>query len=386
MAQELGDSRARGAPADRGAARGDAGRGGRGQPRRRDGSRQRRGVLIYENLWAAPFASAMRRAGGQLIANGRIPIQAFIAAVEADEGARTHKESDMPLGPGRAGRGDRRPRARQPSWAPRHPGPVARRQGSGRGRSGRPVRRPGQGRRRRCRRHARPPSVLIRQLEIGRPLTGAEPGRGRPDLRETGCILTVPWRSFTGRTPSPRARQRADPLVGPAPGAARERARRVTPVDQVGVTSGSTPQAAFHQEGLEALGARPLDPDDGPDHARGEGHAGQGPGPVRQGHPPQAGRPEHPVGRGGVRLSGARRPGQGGPRRHGSRSPALPPASRRVRRSPTSSSPRPVWRWRRARTRSTWSSTGARSCRVTTRRCSTRSWRSRQPAARHTSR
>jgi len=43
------------------------------------------GVLIYENLWAAPFASAMRRAGGQLIANGRIPIQALIAAVEADE-------------------------------------------------------------------------------------------------------------------------------------------------------------------------------------------------------------------------------------------------------------------------------------------------------------
>ena len=43
------------------------------------------GVLVYENLWAAPFASAMRRAGGQLIASGRIPIQAIIAAMEADE-------------------------------------------------------------------------------------------------------------------------------------------------------------------------------------------------------------------------------------------------------------------------------------------------------------
>jgi hypothetical protein len=43
------------------------------------------GVLIWENLWAAPFGSAARRAGGQLIANGRIPIQAIIAAVEADE-------------------------------------------------------------------------------------------------------------------------------------------------------------------------------------------------------------------------------------------------------------------------------------------------------------
>jgi hypothetical protein len=41
-------------------------------------------VLIYENVWAAPFGSAMRRAGGQLIANGRIPVQALIAAVEAD--------------------------------------------------------------------------------------------------------------------------------------------------------------------------------------------------------------------------------------------------------------------------------------------------------------
>jgi len=44
-------------------------------------------VLVYENVWAAPFGSAMRRAGGQLIANGRIPIQAIIAAVEADEAA-----------------------------------------------------------------------------------------------------------------------------------------------------------------------------------------------------------------------------------------------------------------------------------------------------------
>jgi hypothetical protein len=43
------------------------------------------GVLIWENLWAAPFASAARRSGGQLIATGRIPIQAIIASIEADE-------------------------------------------------------------------------------------------------------------------------------------------------------------------------------------------------------------------------------------------------------------------------------------------------------------
>ena len=43
------------------------------------------GVLIWENTWAAPFAAAARHAGGQLIANGRIPIQAIIASIEADE-------------------------------------------------------------------------------------------------------------------------------------------------------------------------------------------------------------------------------------------------------------------------------------------------------------
>ncbi|HEY5149779.1 MAG TPA: DUF6325 family protein [Mycobacterium sp.] len=47
------------------------------------------GVIVYENLWAAPFASAARRSGGQLIANGRIPIQAIIASIEADEATAT---------------------------------------------------------------------------------------------------------------------------------------------------------------------------------------------------------------------------------------------------------------------------------------------------------
>ncbi len=105
------------------------------------------GVLVYENLWAAPFASAMRRAGGQLIANGRIPIQALIAAVEADEAdaASNQQESDMPLGPGRRGVGvigapvakaavvgavaspgrrrSPRPRSSAPRWS--RPSPVA---------------------------------------------------------------------------------------------------------------------------------------------------------------------------------------------------------------------------------------------------------------------
>ena len=42
-------------------------------------------ALVWENTWAAPFASAVRRSGGQLVASGRIPIQALLAAIEADE-------------------------------------------------------------------------------------------------------------------------------------------------------------------------------------------------------------------------------------------------------------------------------------------------------------
>jgi hypothetical protein len=41
------------------------------------------GVLVYENLWAAPFAAALRRGGGQLVASGRIPVQAALAALDA---------------------------------------------------------------------------------------------------------------------------------------------------------------------------------------------------------------------------------------------------------------------------------------------------------------
>jgi len=41
-------------------------------------------LLVWENSWAAPFASAVRHAGGQLAASGRIPVQAILAAIEAD--------------------------------------------------------------------------------------------------------------------------------------------------------------------------------------------------------------------------------------------------------------------------------------------------------------
>jgi hypothetical protein len=42
-------------------------------------------VLVYENSWAGPFAASVRRAGGQLIDNGRIPTQALLAAIEAED-------------------------------------------------------------------------------------------------------------------------------------------------------------------------------------------------------------------------------------------------------------------------------------------------------------
>jgi len=42
-------------------------------------------VLVYENSWAAPFATALRRNGAQLVASGRIPVQAILASLDADE-------------------------------------------------------------------------------------------------------------------------------------------------------------------------------------------------------------------------------------------------------------------------------------------------------------
>ena len=44
-------------------------------------------VLVWENSWAGPLASAIRHAGGELIGNGRIPTQALIAAAEEDREA-----------------------------------------------------------------------------------------------------------------------------------------------------------------------------------------------------------------------------------------------------------------------------------------------------------
>ena len=45
-------------------------------------------VLVWENTWAAPFGSAVRRSGGQLVTSGRIPTQAILAALDADRAAQ----------------------------------------------------------------------------------------------------------------------------------------------------------------------------------------------------------------------------------------------------------------------------------------------------------
>ena len=45
-------------------------------------------VLVWENRWAAPVAVALRRSGGELVASGRLPVQAVIASLEAAEAAR----------------------------------------------------------------------------------------------------------------------------------------------------------------------------------------------------------------------------------------------------------------------------------------------------------
>jgi len=43
------------------------------------------GILVYENRWAAPFAAALRHGGAQLVAHGRIPVQALLAAAETGD-------------------------------------------------------------------------------------------------------------------------------------------------------------------------------------------------------------------------------------------------------------------------------------------------------------
>src|SRR4051794_38408168 len=64
-------------------------------------------VLVYENRWAGPFAAAVRRSGGQLVANGRIHTQALLAAAEADAEGDRHASRSSTSRPARRRRGAR---------------------------------------------------------------------------------------------------------------------------------------------------------------------------------------------------------------------------------------------------------------------------------------
>lgn len=46
------------------------------------------GVLVYENTWAGPFVTAMRHAGAEVIASGRIPADDVVAALDELESAQ----------------------------------------------------------------------------------------------------------------------------------------------------------------------------------------------------------------------------------------------------------------------------------------------------------
>ena len=170
----------------------------------------------------------------------------------------------------------------------------------------------------------------------------------------------------TTHRPDTLARERAHELVRSwdgRPGALGPLLGRVSSVDQVGVEERvDSAEEALDQEGLEAVGPRPRDPDDRPDDARGEGHARarSGRSRRRRSTPSPATRrsPASPRSASTRRSSRRRRtPSRARP----SRSPRSRPASRRARRSATSRSPRRGPPPRPAPTRSTWSSTAARS-------------------------
>jgi hypothetical protein len=53
-------------------------------------------VLVYENVWATPFAAALRRSGGQLVASGHVPVQALVAALDALEAEEQGVAASVP--------------------------------------------------------------------------------------------------------------------------------------------------------------------------------------------------------------------------------------------------------------------------------------------------
>ena len=75
------------------------------------------GLLVYENVWAGPFASALRRGGGQLVASGRIPVQAVLprwkrATQRPDQETRRNRSCQVCLAGSRGPPSSREPRRR----------------------------------------------------------------------------------------------------------------------------------------------------------------------------------------------------------------------------------------------------------------------------------
>ena len=153
------------------------------------------GVLVYENVWAAPFASAVRRAGGYVAATGRIPMQELVAAldaVEAAESGRLSAVSDDLVSRGQtmSDSGARGPSAPVARGAPPHGPRCGTRWRRATATSSVPSRERAPGRRRLCRRvrrHAR------------RPL-GAQPAAVRAADRR----VPVPSRSVVPMAGPPR--------------------------------------------------------------------------------------------------------------------------------------------------------------------------------------
>jgi hypothetical protein len=53
-------------------------------------------VLVFENTWAGPFVSALRRSGAELVASGRIPVSDVLAALDAAEATVSYTHLTLP--------------------------------------------------------------------------------------------------------------------------------------------------------------------------------------------------------------------------------------------------------------------------------------------------
>ena len=170
---------------------------------------------------------------------------------------------------------------------------------------------------------------------------------------DAGATLGAVWLAAIEQLDSIRgsgacAPQRIRAFAQAAPAADR--------VDRPGRGRGARRRAreAQHQEGGEALGARARDPLLRPHDARGPGHTRKGRGALLEGDPARPDRPEHPVGRGGVRLPEPRPVAKERLAGTGVKVAASRPRCRQARARSTSRCAR--WRTRSpsARTRSTW--------------------------------